>query len=204
MIRNIIFDFGDVFLNLDKSATHKAFQKLGLSDIPLPMVDTLKDYEIGKLTTPLFIEAIREYLPKASAENIVTAWNAILLDFPEDRLEFLERLKNTGNHRIFLLSNTNDLHINHVKNQMGKSNYIRFRSCFEQFYLSHEIGQRKPNPSIYQWVLNQNQLNPQETLFIDDTLENCQGAKVMGINTWHLQIGQESVLDLHKKIKWFI
>ena len=83
---------------------------------------------------------------------------------------------------------------------MGIENYERFKACFEQFYLSHEIKLRKPNTDIYEFVLQKNKLNPKETLFIDDTEENTEGAKKLGIKCWHLQVGLDDITDLKDRL----
>ena len=105
-----------------------------------------------------------------------------------------------NSYRLFLLSNTNALHIPHVMKIMGNESFERFKNSFEQFYLSHEIQLRKPNHEIFQFVLEQNRLDPQDTLFIDDTKENTDAAKELGINTWNLIVGKEDVVNLKERL----
>lgn len=200
MIKNIIFDFGDVFINLDKEATLKEMNTFGLSE-PTPELYTLaKSYEVGKLSSAAFLNSLHHILPEATPQALTRAWNAIILDFPEPRLQFIEELSREANYRLFLLSNTNEMHIKYVKETMGIENYERFKACFEQFYLSHEIKLRKPNTHIYEFVLQKNKLNPKETLFIDDTEENTEGAKKLGIKCWHLQVGVDDITDLKDRL----
>lgn len=200
MIKNIIFDFGDVFINLDKEATLKEMNTLGLSE-PTPELYTLaKSYEVGKLSSAAFQNSLHHIFPEATPQALTRAWNAIILDFPETRLKFIEELSREANYRLFLLSNTNEMHIKYVKETMGIENYERFKACFEQFYLSHEIKLRKPNTDIYEFVLQKNKLNPKETLFIDDTEENTEGAKTLGIKCWHLQVGVDDITDLKDRL----
>ena len=196
MPRNIIFDFGDVFINLDKAATARVLSQLGIAELSMEMLEAFTAYEKGLLSTETFIARGLDWVPRASKEQLVNAWNAILLDFPEYRLEFLEYMARTNKYRLFLLSNTNELHINRVKEKMGNAMYTRFTSCFEAYYYSHEIKMRKPDAEIFQFVLDTHGLAPGETLFIDDTLEHISTANSLGIQTWHLQAGAEDVVDL--------
>lgn len=200
MIRNILFDFGDVFLNLDKPATEREMKKWGYTGASPHLTAILKAYEKGVITTADFLKQIHTLFPDASNENLIQAWNAILLDFPENRLTFVEQLAKENKLRLFLLSNTNELHIDCVKTQMGESRYNRFKSCFEGFYLSHQMKMRKPDSEIFEFILEQHKLIPRETLFIDDTLEHISSAQTLGIQTWHLQIGDQEVTQLKSRI----
>ena len=195
MIKNIVFDFGDIFINLDKEATFKELAKLGVSQITEEMMLVAHQYEKGEISTNDFIDF---FYDKFAVEktDLVNAWNAILLDFPLHRLAFLKTLVASNKYRLFLLSNTNELHINWIQNDWGNALYKEFKSCFEQFYLSHEIGFRKPNADIYEFVLKENDLLASETFFIDDTLENTIAAEKLGIKTWNLIPGKEDVVEL--------
>ena len=200
MIKNIVFDFGDIFINLDKLAVFKHMARFGFTALT-PELDTLaKDYEMGLMSSERYVAALHDIFPKADAERIIRAWNSIILDFPQYRLDFIENLRKENNYRLFLLSNTNDLHITYIKETMGITRYNRFKACFEQFYLSHEIHMRKPNADIYKYVLAENELHANETFFIDDTPENTESAALLGINTWNLKVGQEDVIELTKKL----
>jgi FMN phosphatase YigB (HAD superfamily) len=114
-------------------------------------------------------------------------------------LRFIQELAESKKYRLFLLSNTNDLHISWIKNNWGLKLYNSFKICFEQFYLSHEINLRKPNHTIYEFVLKANNLIAEETFFIDDTKENTVAAKMLGISVWNLKPGEEDVLELFNK-----
>jgi HAD superfamily hydrolase (TIGR01509 family) len=195
MIKNIIFDFGDIFINLDKEATFKELAKLGIDQISEDMMAVAHQYEKGEVSTDDFIEFFREKI-KRSKEELVFAWNAILLDFPKQRLQFLKELVASKKYRLFLLSNTNEMHIEWIQNDWKSELYQEFKNCFERFYLSHEIHFRKPNADIYKFVLQENNLKAEETFFIDDTLENTVAAEKLGIQTWNLIPGKEDVVDL--------
>ncbi len=194
MIKNLIFDFGDVFINLDKTATARELQKLGGTTFSKSMMQQNIAYEKGLLSTEDFLNFYQQEFIQATPQQLTSAWNAVLLDFPPNRLSFIQDLAHTQEYRLFLLSNTNALHIQYLREKL--SFFDHFKKCFEQFYLSHEIYMRKPDSSIYTFVLQENQLNPEETLFIDDTKENILAAQKMGFHTWHLHPKIDEVTDL--------
>lgn len=195
MIKNIILDFGDIFINLDKPATALAMSKYGFKNITPELDAIFKTYEKGLITSQEFLENTQLLFPSASIDDLRNAWNAILLDFPEHRLNFIENLSKENTHRLFLLSNTNDIHINFIKKQMG-SRFERFQNSFEVFYLSYEMKMRKPDKEIFEFVLEENHLIPKESLFVDDTKENTEIAANLGIKTWNLQVGKEDITQL--------
>ena len=199
MIKNIIFDFGDIFINLDKQATYEEMAKLGVTEISQDMMETYFKYEMGLISTDEFVGFYKEKFPSITREALVYAWNAILLDFPLKRLKFLKELAESKKYRLFLLSNTNDLHISWIQKDWGMELFTEFKNCFEQFYLSHEIHFRKPNTDIYEFVLNENNLKASETLFVDDLKENTESANTLGIHTWNLIPGEEDVIELFEK-----
>ncbi|RRQ48280.1 HAD family phosphatase [Maribacter algicola] len=200
MIKNIIFDFGDIFINLDKPAVFKNMEAFGYTEYTDALDRLCKEYEMGHMSSIDFLAGLKEMYPKAAKTDLVDAWNSILLDFPEYRLEFIEELKTKKTYRLFLLSNTNDIHIEYVKRTMGLERFERFRNCFEGFYLSQQIKMRKPNTNIYEYVLNENSLVPEETLFIDDTKANTDSAQKLGIRCWNLLVGKEDIVELNKKL----
>ncbi len=194
MIKTIIFDFGDVFINLDKPATAKELYKLGLTSLDRKSLLVNERYETGNITSLEFINYYKKLLPGVSNQQIKNAWNAILGDFPEYRLEFIQKLATEKNYQLILLSNTNELHINWIKENI--SFYYDFKSFFDAFYLSHEIHLRKPNKDIFQFVLENHRLSTQETLFIDDTSVNTNTAKQLGIHTWNNNPVKEDITSL--------
>nr|WP_315163198.1 HAD family phosphatase [uncultured Flavobacterium sp.] len=197
MINAIIFDFGDIFINLDKQATIDGLQKLGLSKWNTDLDQLNQQFEMGLISQEEFLLGFQKEIPNASIEEILTAWNAILLDFPLYRLEFLQML--SKKYRLFLLSNTDSIHIETFEQRTGASFYSDFYQCFEKVYFSFEIGMRKPNPEIYNYVLNKHDLSAKRTLFIDDKKENTDAAQSIGIQVWNLQVGQEDVVHLFDK-----
>lgn len=200
MIKNIIFDFGDIFINLDKKATAKALSTFGDEKNISQLNSIFGNYEQGKVSTTSFLAELKTIFPNATQNELVSAWNAILLDFPAYRLTYLEQLAAENKYRLFLLSNTNALHIEQVKRIVGQEFFENFRNCFEKFYLSHEIQKSKPNKEIYEFVLQDNDLLAQETLFVDDTKENTDSAAELGLLTWNLQVDTEDIINLNSRL----
>lgn len=194
MVNTIIFDFGDIFINLDKEAPVIAFNKLGLYDWNDDLRTINSQFEKGQISESNFIGGFQKYLPDASIEDVRIAWNTILLDFPLYRLEFLQLL--TSKYRLFLLSNTDSIHIDKFQHKVGESFYRDFYQCFEKVYFSFELGMRKPDAEIFNYVIRKNDLSPKRTLFIDDKKENTDAAAALGINIWNLQVGKEDVVQL--------
>jgi FMN phosphatase YigB (HAD superfamily) len=197
MIDTIIFDFGDIFINLDKQATLTGLQKLGMSQWNAEFDRLNLLFETGDISPEEFISGFQKQLPAASQKEILEAWNAILLDFPLYRLEFLQML--SQKYRLFLLSNTDSIHIETFENKTGISFYSDFYQCFEKVYFSFEIGMRKPNADVFQYMINKHEISPKRTLFVDDKKENTDTAASLGFQVWNLQVGQEDVVDLFDK-----
>ena len=199
MIDTIIFDFGDVFINLDKEATPADLKKLGLEKWSSEIDSLNFNFEKGLITRTDFLLGINKLVPNATQVEVLEAWNGVLLDFPMYRLEFLEKL--SKKYKLFLLSNTDSIHINHFKEKNGDEFYNRFYNCFEKVYFSYDLGMRKPDEEIYNFVIKENNLNPKSTLFVDDNFDNIKGAKKTGLQVWHLLKGKEDVIELFKKVK---
>jgi FMN phosphatase YigB (HAD superfamily) len=197
MIDTIIFDFGDIFINLDKEGTINGLKKLGLSHWNEDMNQLNLQFEKGQITEENFLLGIQKQVPNASIEEILVAWNAVLLDFPLRRLEFLQKL--TEKYRLFLLSNTDAIHIETFERENGVSFYSDFYQCFEKVYFSFEMGMRKPDAEIFNYLLIHHELLALHTLFVDDKKENTDAALSLGIQVWNLQVGKEDVVDLFKK-----
>ena len=197
MINTIIFDFGDIFINLDKQATITSFEKLGLKEWNDDLDQLNLQFETGKVSRENFLFGIQEHIPNASIKEILAAWNATLLDFPLYRLEFLQML--SQKYRLFLLSNTDAIHIETFEQASGVSFYRDFYQCFEKVYFSFESGLRKPNPEIFNHLISNHELAPKRTLFIDDKKENTDAAFALGFEVWNLEVGKEDVIHLLDK-----
>jgi glucose-1-phosphatase len=190
----IIFDLGGVILNLDYQLTEDAFVRLGLTDFKetysqLQQTDLFDRFEKGEISSFHFINCLLDQLPFGrNANEVVHAWNAMILDFPADRLDWLMELR--SNYRIFLLSNTNDLHIDAVRRALSKTvGHSRLEDYFDAVYFSCEMGLRKPDAEIFQEVCKMEGLDPVKTLFIDDSPQHIEGAIQAGLNAVHLPKG---------------
>jgi len=203
-IKNIIFDLGGVLLNINMNMTVEAFKKLGLSDFdqlysPSAQKELFDDFETGKISTKVFREKVNQISGKSlTDEEIDNAWNAMLLDLPKERLELLDKL--WAENRLFLLSNTNELHISaYSKYLLKEFGFPNLSHLFEKEYYSYKTGMRKPNADIFERVLKENNLLAKETLFIDDSLQHIEGAAKCGIQTIWLDIkGGKTVLDIFR------
>lgn len=197
MIKNIIFDFGAVLIPIDESLTWSAFQELGAKDKLKDQQKVFQKYEKGEISTSEFLTSIQPFFfRKIYPPQLASAWNALLKPLPGERVNFLKRLKK--NHKIFLLSNTNELHINHIKAEAGLFDYKQFISQFDHVYYSHEVGMRKPDAEIFEKVLKDNDLVAEETFYIDDGKKHIKTAKSLGIKTWHFKPEEDDINDLGK------
>jgi putative hydrolase of the HAD superfamily len=197
MIDTIIFDFGDIFINLDKQATIDGLERLGLSSWNQDLDQLNISFEKGQISRDDFLLGIQKQIPNATIDEILMAWNAVLLDFPLYRLEFLQLL--SKKFRLFLLSNTDAIHIDHFEQREGASFYGDFYQCFEKVYFSYEMGMRKPDAEIYTTLIKRHELAPKRTLFVDDKKDNTDAAKALGLHVWNLQVGKEDVIELLDK-----
>ncbi|MFN7012742.1 MAG: HAD family hydrolase [Bacteroidia bacterium] len=191
-IKNIIFDLGGVLINIDYKATENAFKNAGIRNFDelfsqAKQTQLFDNLEKGLVDEVTFKDSLRLLSNvNLSDKAIDDAWNAMLLDFPKHRVELLQKLKK--NYKTFLLSNTNELHIPTFENLIEKEYGITdFSSLFNKLYYSCRVKMRKPDKEIFELVIQENNLNPNETLFIDDSIQHVQGAKNMGLNAIHLQ-----------------
>ncbi|OXA75048.1 haloacid dehalogenase [Flavobacterium branchiophilum] len=197
MMTAIIFDFGDVLINLNRRQTQLAFEKLGLQNYENIITSANDAFEKGTIDELTFLETFQKHIPNASLSDIKAAWNTILGDFPTYRLDFLKKL--SQNYDLYLLSNTDAIHIAYFESQTPATFVKEFYQCFKKIYFSFDLKMRKPDLEIYQHVLQDNGLNPKKTLFIDDKKANTDAAAQLGISVWNLQVGQEDVVSLFEK-----
>lgn len=186
-IKNIIFDLGGVIFGVDYHRTSIAFKNLGCDNFDelysqQKQSGLFDELETGKISTQAFINEMLRLLPNGvTPKQVIDAWNAMLIGAPQARLCKLQEHKQ--NYRTFLLSNTNAIHEEAFTKMIREQNNIdSFSYFFESTYFSHHIGLRKPNKEVFEFVLEQNNLQPNETLFIDDSPQHLLGAKSVGIN----------------------
>ena len=199
-IKNIIFDLGGVILNLDYSKTVNEFKKLGVLNFQelysqKKQSIIFDDFEKGNIQSEKFISSINIAKNlKIKEFDFINAWNAMILEIPIQRLEFIEGLKD--DYKVFLLSNTNEIHINKFEDDLIKEKMLdKFYNCFDKIYYSSRMGKRKPDENCFSQVLEENKLIPYQTLFIDDSIKHINGAKQLGIQTFHLE-KNKSITDL--------
>lgn len=193
--KNIIFDLGGVILNINYQATLNALKNLGWTNVnelysqasQAPETSFFEDYEKGMLSCEDFLATLATYVDhKIEQKELRNAWNAMLLDIPMERLNLLLKIKE--NYNLFLLSNTNQLHLNYLKENLpNEQKNLLFDSIFQKLYFSNEIHLKKPDKEIFEFVLQDQNIRAEETLFIDDSLQHIQTAKTMGIRTFFMQ-----------------
>jgi len=190
-IKNIIFDLGGVIFDLDYQKTEDAFVELGAQNFgaiysQLKQNPIFDDFEKGLISAESFKDDLCEILDiNAGFPQFCEAWNAMLLGWPKDRLDFIKNIKQK--YKIYLLSNTNSIHYPKVFEMLKEErgiNSIDF--LFEKTYFSNYINLRKPDREIFELVLDENKLNPTETLFVDDSPQNVQGAIDVGLKGFHV------------------
>lgn len=200
-IKNIIFDLGAVIINIDYALLIEAFSRIGLPHFEAYFSQKEQKklfdiYEKGMISSQDFREELKKQCkPGTSDEDIDSAWNAMLLDLPKERLDLL--LDTKKRYRTFLLSNTNEIHMIFINNYLKQQYKIEnLEKHFEKVYLSYEVKMRKPDAEIFELILNQNNLSKEETLFIDDSIQHIESANRLGISTILLDVKTQSIKDL--------
>jgi putative hydrolase of the HAD superfamily len=183
-ISNIIFDWGGVITNIDYHATVEAFEKIGhksFNDFFTHYQDDLfKQFEKGIIESKDVFKAIRKYIGRQISDDLIErAWVAMILDTPVERIELIKKLK--SKYKLFLLSNTNVVHVNYNILFLRQTQKVDFPALFHKVYYSHEIHMRKPDREIFEFVLSDSNLDPSKTLFIDDVEINTDAADKAGM-----------------------
>ena len=200
MINSILFDLGNVLLPLDIQATYNAFKKLGARPTLHKDLEFFHHWERGEIGSDLFFEEIKTHLKyKTNSLSILEAWNKMLLPFPHDTLRLLKQLKSS--YKLILISNINHEHEKAIKKLMGPFYYSQLLKQFSGIYYSHHVGMRKPEQNFFRKVIDESDLVPSETLFVDDTEENIVCAENLGFKTWHFNPITDDILNLPSVIK---
>lgn len=197
-IKNIIFDYGNVIFLIDFLKTQHTFTDLGIKNVERffahaghdPLFD---EFEKGNITSAEFRDGIRRITerPVLTDEQIDNAWTSLLIGVPPVNHEVL--LKAKAQYRTFLLSNINEIHLNYISDYLKREYQVESNDVFfEKVYYSHLVRMRKPNRDIFELVLNENNLNPEETLFIDDSPQHLKTGKELGLHT-HLMTKDDSL-----------
>ena len=199
-IDNIIFDLGGVIVNLDYGLTIQALSKLAGYDIAQQysqqrQADIFSKFEVGSITAAEFRQGLMQLLQfEADDQAIDQAWSALILEFPPERVELVRQIGRQK--RIFLLSNINELHLATSDRKFIEAmghDIGTLADQFERAYYSHLVRDRKPNLSIFQRMIDENNLDPAKTVFLDDTAHNLVGAQQVGLQTIH--ITQENPIE---------
>lgn len=191
-VKHIIFDLGGVLLNVDYDRTARAFIEGGITNFndiysQRGQNDFFDAWETGRINTEEFIKGLQKYAPMTD-EQVVNAWNAMLGDFPLRRLQILQQLR--LHYDVLLLSNTNEIHEGTFNKILMDTHGIpNIGVFFDKVYLSHRVGMRKPNKEIFERVLDEGGFKPEQTLFIDDSIQHIEGAQKLGIQTIFLDKG---------------
>ncbi len=193
--KNIIFDFGGVLLNLDIPLTIQAFRQLGIPDFDKHFTQytadpVIEDLETGKISNEDFLDRLVALGGGVfNTAQATAAWNAMMLGYRKTSLDFLKTL--AADHRLFLLSNTNDIHHRMFTGCIyEETGYKTLDEFFEKAWYSHKIGLRKPYAAVFEFVLKDAGLRAAETLFVDDSYTNTDAAAALGFKTYLLKPGE--------------
>ncbi len=194
-IKNIVFDLGGVLLNIDPKKTIVAFGKLGMDKLVGDQGlsydhDIFYQMEQGKITPQEFRNGVRKLLlGEPSNQEIDDAWTAMLLDFPANRVELVKILRKE--FKIYLFSNTNAIHVEKYHTNFRNQHGFEVSTLFEKDFYSNELGFRKPSPESFQEIIRLSGINPEESLFIDDSRPNVEASIASGLNGFWLEPGQK-------------
>jgi glucose-1-phosphatase len=186
--KHLIFDFGNVLFDLDLPRIEQELRRLSGPGFEAAREKLQRDrvfelYETGGLSTAEFVDALRFAGPvPISAADITAAWNSIFIEMPRRRFELLLQLRQR--YQVFLLSNINELHERWIADYMQREHGIHDfeHRYFDAVYYSHLIRLRKPDREIYEYVLADAEILPEESLFIDDLEVNVEAARKLGMH----------------------
>lgn len=187
-IKNIIFDLGGVLVGLHPERCIDAFRKVGCGVLANYVEehrteDLFLDTELGRISQGEFCDEVRRMSATDTSDaDIVWAWNQLLTGIPVAKLKRLQWLKSRG-YRLFLLSNTNVMHWTLCRDHFFTVDGLTADDYFERIFLSYEMHLAKPSNEIFAQALGEAGIKAEETLFVDDREENCEGAARLGIDT---------------------
>lgn len=203
MIKNIIFDLVGVVLNMDLERDTMALQAAGLPDfegcLKRPdIIGPVGDYINGLMEEDVFLERIRPLCkPGVTDDEIHWAMNAVLDDIPESRIKLLLSLRKK--YKVYLLSNIYDAAWQHTKAQFAKAGYTP-DDCFDKTFLSYEMQLAKPDPRIFQALISDTGIIPEETIFFDDTRSNIESARTLGFHAEVVPMNQLESLPAFQEL----
>ncbi|WP_077153056.1 HAD family hydrolase [Bacteroides bouchesdurhonensis] len=194
-IKNLLIDLGGVLINLDRQRCIDNFKKLGCEHVDSLLnfyhpQGILMQHEKGMITSAEFRNGVREMMRKTlSDQQIDTAWNSFLVDIPTYKLELLLKLREK--YVVYLLSNTNAIHWKWACENAFPYRTFKVEDYFEKAYLSFEMKMIKPEMEIFKAVIEDADIDPKETFFIDDSDINCKVAQELGISTYTPKAGED-------------
>jgi FMN phosphatase YigB (HAD superfamily) len=200
-VKNLILDLGGVLVDVDPQETDIAMKRIlspeGIDSIRCDKIpEMLLDLETGKIKRHEFLDHIRKYCkPDVLDEEIEDAWCAMVLDFPHERVDMVKSL--SEKYQIFLLSNTNSLHIKYFEKEFKNRYHFSIQKLFNKVYYSSEIGIRKPDTESILFVLNDAGIKAEETIMVDESEDNCMAAESLGMQWLRVpeNCGLEVVID---------
>ncbi len=191
MIKQIWFDFGNIFIPIFPQHTKEQLKSCGLKLSEETFNSLSQQFEKGELTESEFFSSLVHNCTLLQAtRRIKLAWNALLGEL-NDNVLFLQKLHHT--YELCLVSNTNETHIDAIRKASGPFLWNQFVNAFDALFLSFEMGERKPDRSYFEYVLSHMNATPEEVLFIDDTAENLETAAAMGLHTLQFNIHHENL-----------
>lgn len=188
-VKNLLFDFGGVIINLKKERAVERFKEIGVADIDNYLTSyrhhgIFLDYELGVLDRPQFTEALRKLTgnEKISEADVDYAWQGFLDGIPEYKFQMLKDLRKK--YKVYLLSNTNPSAIEWASTSVFSPSGEPIEAYFDECYMSYKIGHAKPDKEIFEYIIKDSGINPAETLFFDDAQKNIDAAIELGFQTY--------------------
>ena len=206
MIRNIVFDLGGVIMTICQEEAIKRFKSIGLKNVedylnPYTQTDIFGDIEEGKISAEQFRAKLSELIGKeVTYEECKFAWLGYRQDVPLRNLDILRKLKVQG-YKLILLSNTNPFMMSWGLSGEFDGNGNSLESYFDSLYLSYKLGVMKPNKKIFQYIIDNEKIQPGESLFIDDGERNINAARLLGFKTLCPINGEDWTKELIELLK---
>lgn len=200
-IRSLLFDLGNVLVDIDIDGAHERLNQLFKKDAQRPLIEgAFIEYECGRISTDIFINTLLSQSErKVQALDIIEAWNSMIVGIPDYRLEMLRLLKRK--YSVYVLSNTNALHLEWIHRYVRKEHHVQDfeKELLDHAFYSHLVGDRKPNASLFKFITEDSFMTPALTLYMDDVQENLDVAGKLGFNTHLVKPGDEIAEYLKKQ-----
>ncbi|MDE6336228.1 MAG: HAD family phosphatase [Muribaculaceae bacterium] len=186
-MKNIIFDLGGVVIDLNRQRAADALEAIGIQDAPALLGEYEQKgpfllLENGHSTTADFYDdMLPRCRPNTTCTEIRDAFERFLMEIPIERLQAIRDLREKG-FRLFVLSNTNPLMFNHWIDLAFRQEGLTINDYFDGVVTSYQEKLCKPDPEIFQHVVDRYGLDPKETVMLDDSAKNCESARSIGLN----------------------